>query len=421
MTRTSTITADFDSAGIVAEISPVPPQPRLATADATTPVILHTRVVTGSGGGPDKTILNSAAYADPHNARMAAAYIHPRGDTGIETLRARAQRVGFRLHEIPESGPADPRTIRALYRLCKRLGVTIWHAHDYKSNAIGLVLRRYWPMHLITTVHGWTGDTWRTRLYERIDRSCLRRYDQVIAVSPALAGACRDAKVDETRLSYIPNGIDCEDYRRLNDTQTACTRLGIAPDQNVIGVIGRLSVEKGVDRAIRCFARLSTKYPDTELHLVGDGPERDRLHALAAELGVATRTRFWGWQTDTKPYLEAMRLLLLPSHTEGLPNAVLEAMSMGVAVAAAPVGGMHDLLDNGRCGTILSNSEHAWPTEIAPLLTSAARCDAHARLARARIESRFSFDHRMAKVFNIYGRLLPGLADGERPATLRAA
>ena len=364
-------------------------------------MVLHVRVVSGSGGGPDKTILRSARYVDPRGLRMAAAYIHPRHDPGFETIRAHARRWNCPLHGIGESGPVDPRTVSRLLRLCRDQRVAVWHGHDYKSNLLGLLLRPFWPMKLVTTAHGWTRETRRTKVYYHVDLFCLPRYDRVIAVSPAIREQCLARGVREDRLTYVPNAIELSDYpfRRAGKPDR------MEPDSSAlrIGVVGRLSVEKGVDRALRATAALRRRYPNVQLHLVGDGPEDTALRALAVDLGIAGDVRFHGWQEDARPQFSRMDMLLLPSHTEGLPNVVLEAMAMGVPVAATNVGGVSELLDEGRCGVILDPIDEAsWPDHIAPLLVSADRRAALARLARERVEQHYSFARRMARVTSVY-------------------
>lgn len=370
------------------------------------PLVLHVRVVTGSGGGPDKTILHSAPYANRASIGMASAYICPHNDEGAAELAHQAWRRGCRLWRIGESGPADPRTATRLLGLCRRLGVSIWHGHDYKSNLYGLMLRRWWPMKLVTTVHGWTWHTTRTKLYYHVDNWCLPRYDQVIAVNTQLADHCLRRGVVSDRLTVVANAIDPAEYTRRAMTVTARANLGIDPDALVIGTVGRLSVEKGADRAIRLIAALRKDWPRAQLHLVGDGPERDRLKMLARELGVAQAVRFWGWQQKSQPFYEMMDVLLLPSHTEGLPNVILEAMAMGVPVAATDVGGVGDLLDHGHCGVILSQDQNTWAPRLSYLLASTDRRKMIAQLARARVESRYTFEHRMDQVFGVYERVL---------------
>lgn len=370
-------------------------------------MVLHARVVAGSGGGPDKTILRSARYAHAHGLRMGAVYLHPRGDDGIETLRRRAAALHCPLWTIAEAGPLDLRVLRSLLDLCRRQHVTIWHAHDYKSNLLGLLLRPLWPMRLVTTAHGWTGETWRTRAYRRLDLWAMRHYEQVIAVSPLLARQCLDAGVAAERLHHVPNAIDVGEYQRRRTAAEARQRLGIAPARLVIGVIGRLSVEKGVDRALHCLATLYRRYPHVELHVIGDGPRHAALEALARELHVAPAVRFWGWQAEPRRFYEAMDMLLLPSHTEGAPNTVLEAMAMGVPVAATDVGAVREMLDDGRCGVVLPVSDVSrWADLIAPLLVSADRRQVLAQRGTQRVVAHYSFDRRMQRVLAIYDVML---------------
>ncbi len=375
---------------------------------ATNPMVLHVRVVAGSGGGPDKTILNSAPYASDSGLRMAAAYIHPHGDSGILMLQQRAAAISCDFHAIPEHGPLDPATVRSLLALCRRLRVTVWHGHDYKSNVLGLLLRRWHRMKLMTTVHGWTFESARTRFYYHLDNLCLTRYEHVVTVSRALLEHCRHLGVPEDRLSYIPNGIDLESYRPTGRRQEFRHLHGMADGHNAIGIVGRLSTEKGIDRAMECVARLRqhASHRDTTLHLIGDGPDRARLQGMAEGLGLSQAVRFHGWQCDPRPFYESLDLLLLPSLTEGLPNAVLEAMSVGLPVAATDVGDVREVLDDGRCGLMLDSEIARWPLQLAALLGDEQSRIAMARRARDRIAHRYSFSRRVESETMAYERLL---------------
>ena len=282
------------------------------------PMILHVRVVAGSGGGPDKNILRSARYMRHSRYDVAAAYIHPHGDPGMQVLAQQARAWGCPLYQIEEAGPMDPHSVRSLLQLCRKLRVAVWHAHDYKSNVLGLLLRALWPMKLVTSVHGWTRETARTRFYYHVDRLCLNRFDHVIAVSPPLVEACLATGVNPEQLTYLPNAVDVEEYPLRQDTAAARQKLGLSNDRLIIGTVGRLSSEKGVDRAVQTIAQLRSQRTDVELHLVGDGPERARLQELAGRLHVQDAVRFWGWQRHLQEFYGAMDLLLLPSPHRGI-------------------------------------------------------------------------------------------------------
>lgn len=371
-----------------------------------TTTILHTRVVAGAGGGPDKTILRSAAGLNDRRYRMAAAYLHPAGDPGIETLRGTAARFGMPIHTIPERGPVDTRALRMLLDLCKRLRVDVWHSHDYKTDILGRLLRKRHPMKLVTTMHGFTGETWRTRLYANLSNHALRAYDRVIAVSPLLMRHAAEHGVHPDRLRYVPNAIDLNEYARTTTRAKAKAAIDLPPDAHAIGVVARFSIEKGVDRAIRLFAELHQQRPETRLHLIGDGPQRPALEKLAAELGIEQAIRWWGWQSDTRPIVQAMDTLLLTSHTEGLPNAVLEAMAIGLPVAATGVGAIPDVLDEGACGVLLADDESRWLGQVLPLIDQPLYRERLLCAAWVRVQSHYCFDTRMHRMAGVYDEVL---------------
>ena len=385
----------------VARIMPAPQATEQGPAK-----VLHVRVVTGCGGGPEKTILRSPRYADPNRYQMAAAYIYPQGDPGMCVIRQIAKSLKCPLYEVSESHALDHNTIGAMIELCRDLKVDIWHGHDYKSNLFGLIVKRFHPMKLVTTAHGFTRETWRTRLYYHLDNLAMLGYDQTLAVSPQLVKHCAYHGINPARLTYIPNAIDTAEYVRTQSTGVAKAEFGLPQDKFAIGVIGRLSPEKGTDRAIRMLPGLLAKHPNAELHLIGDGHERGALQQLASQLGVLDAIRWWGWQTDTRPFYEMLDALLLPSRTEGLPNVVLEAMAMGVPVAATNVGGVSDLLDSGDCGIILSDDETDWARQIVPLLSIPTLRESYADLAHRRVSGAFNFRNRIRAVMSVYDKAL---------------
>jgi len=364
--------------------------------------VLHTRVVTGSGGGPDKTILRSGKYLDRSAYRLAAAYLYPANDLGIENLRRTAHDYDMPFHAIPERGAIDRRSFRMMLDLCRRLHIDIWHSHDYKTDLLGLLLRRYHPMKLVTTVHGFTRETWRTRMYAKLNGLAFLGYDRVLAVSPPLVRYCAERGVNPDRLNYIPNGIVLDEYVRQQSVADARNALGIQGDGPQLGVVSRFSAEKGVDRAIRLLQRLTASQPNATLHLIGDGPERQHLGEIAEQLGVNERIRWWGWQTRTRPILEAMDALLLTSHTEGLPNVVLEAMALGVPVAATRVGAVPEVVDQGGCGVLLADDEAMWCEQIQPLLGSSILREQMIQASRSRLVERYDFQQRMRRIAAIY-------------------
>src|SRR5262249_6331002 len=155
--------------------------------------------------------------------------------------------------------------------LCRRERVDVWHGHDYKSNLLGLLLRPFWKMKLLTTVHGWVHHTRRTPFYYWVDRLCLPRYDLVLCVSDDLHARCLQSGVRPERCVVGENGIDTDEFRRTPDPAQAKRALGLPPEVFVVGAVGRLSDEKGFDLLIRAVDSLLAAGRDLALVIVGEG------------------------------------------------------------------------------------------------------------------------------------------------------
>jgi len=372
----------------------------------TLPCVLHVRVLTGAGGGPERSILGSTPYA-AGRYRLAAAYLHPPGDAGFAVVQRRAAALGGEIVDVPDRGPCDPRPIRRLLRWCRSEHVRLWHGHDYKSNLLGLLLRRWHPMALVTTMHGWSELSTRTRLYFMLDRRCIRRFDHVIAVSADLSRSAARLGIAAPQCSLLPNGVDTAVYARRRSPQQSPLRRGLPAQRVVIGAAGRLSAEKRFDDLIRAVAPLVSEGLDVELWIAGEGPARRGLQRLARATACAGRVTLLGFVEDTVAFYEALDLFVSSSEREGLPNVVLEALSMEVPTVATRAGSVDTVITDGDNGLLCE------PRDVLGL-TNAIRRVLHDRSVRERlaaagrhtIQTRFSFAQRAARELAIYDRLL---------------
>jgi glycosyltransferase involved in cell wall biosynthesis len=372
-------------------------------------LILHARVVTGHGGGPDKTIVTAPRHYRPFGFDGQCLYLHPPDDERFDVIRRRAEQQGAELIEIDDGGPLDPKVVWQAWRLCRRLKPAIWHGHDYKTNLLGLMLvRAGCRMRLVTTVHGWVKETSRTPLYYRIDKMCLPRYEHVYCVSQDQVDECRKLRVRDDRLFLLDNGIDLDAYRRRRDPATARGDwIPVSPDELLVGAMGRLSAEKGFDLLIRAVSRRIAAGDRLRLVIAGEGDERESLERLIGDLGMRDHIRLIGFCEDVIRFYEAIDLFVLSSLREGLPNVLLEAMAIGVPILSTRVAGVPRLIchdDNGwlvDCG-----DEDSLADSLGQL---AADPETRLRLAKAgreTVETRFSFEERARKQCELYGRLL---------------
>lgn len=369
--------------------------------------VLDTRIVTGAGGGPDKTILNSPRFLRGSKYRSLACYLRSPHDLGFSELRRRAAEKNCPLIEIDDAGPLSlVSSLKALADVCRRYDVQIWHGHDYKTNLLGVLLRPLFKFHLVTTVHGWVQQTVKTPFYYAIDRWTLPHHDKVVAVSHDLFDRCLRAGVRRKQLHLIENAIDTDEFQRTCPPAAMPSRSGLPSGRLVIGAAGRLSEEKGFDLLITAFVELVKDGNDLELWIAGEGPEREHLATQIANTGCAERIRLLGFQSNPKDFFGALDIFCLSSRREGLPNVVLEAMSMQIPVVATKCGGIsafcrdgHDML------TVPPGEVQPLADAVRTLLRDPDRRTALGFAGRQRVESDCSFRQRMERIIAVYDSL----------------
>jgi glycosyltransferase involved in cell wall biosynthesis len=207
----------------------------------------------------------------------------------------------------------------------------------------------------VAFVRGWTAETWRVTLYERLERLALKTAPWVVCVSAKQAQQLASARRGRTQPVVIPNAI-LPAFQPENPS-AALTRLaaGIPQDAFVFASVGRLSREKGHRYLLDAFARVCAAKPDANFFLVllGEGRELEGLQQQAAELKISGRIKFAGFQRDCGQWMRLIDCLVQPSLTEGTPNSVLEALVEKLPIVATAVGGVPDLITDRKSGLLV--------------------------------------------------------------------
>lgn len=389
---------------MINEIVPITSEKRKTNVKA---VVLETRVVTGEGGGPEKTIINTPRYMTNYGYPTFCAYMHPPKDPGFDVIRKRAEKLSCPILSIDDRGIFDRSVAARLLEICQEKGVTLWHGHDYKSNLLGLKLRKQHPMKLVTTVHGWVRHTWKTPLYYLLDRWSLRYYDHVICVSHDLYEQCLRLGVKPDRCSLIENAIDTIQYARSMKVEEAKEKLGFPKDRFVIGACGRLSPEKNFAGLIRVTAELIDEGMAISLFIAGDGPIRDSLQHQIQTTGHADQIRLLGFRDDIQKFYQGLDLFVLNSLREGLPNVVLEAMAYEVPVLSTRVAGVPRLITNGYDGILIEmKNDLELKIRLKTLLEDSDYRRMIGENGNFTITRQYSFGVRMKKIRNIYDQVL---------------
>jgi glycosyltransferase involved in cell wall biosynthesis len=209
-------------------------------------------------------------------------------------------------------------------------------------------------------------------------------YDRIKAIAP------------RATVQTLPNAVTLHDARPPVDLPP---RILFA---------GRIGERKGTFELLRAFARLAARFPSATLVCAGDG-EGEKLKQLAAELGVADRVECPGWLSagQMSDELQRASIFALPSHHEGVPMALLEAMSRSLPVLTTPVGGIPEVIENDRNGIMVTAGDvDAIEAALARLLESSAERERLGAAARATIAERFSLEstiERLAALYRFFG------------------
>ncbi len=247
-------------------------------------------------------------------------------------------------------GKYDPRTAARLGKLLDRDQIEVLHVHGYKATIAAALALRTRRVGLVKTEHGKLEATvsqplkWlKSRLNFRLEQWATRsRVDRVCYVTADI-GRFYDSLHAGLERRVVHNGIES-----LEAIARPCPKE-LEGDHFHVGIIGRVSPVKGIPFALEAMTRPGIP-PELRLVVIGSGPQIAELESMSQELGLGDRVRFVGFQTNVYEWLAHLDLLLMPSHHEGLPYTLLEAMSLGCPVFVSRIGGLAEVLSDGETG-----------------------------------------------------------------------
>lgn len=296
-------------------------------------------------------------------------------------------------------------TVLTLVRI--RRQVQVIHAHELLSPTTTaivakLLLRR--PVVATVLRGGELGDV-KVLLEGRLGpaRYWLFRQlvDAFVAVSDEIEDELRSSGVREDRIARIPFGVDLDRFKPAEAAERARIRADLGLEGKVVIFMGRLAIEKGLDYLLDAWPAITAQVPEANLLIVGDGPQGPSLRARAG-----ADVRFVPAVDDPDRYLKAVDCFVLPSRTEGLPNALLEGMAAQLPCVATLVGGSTDAIRPGREGWLVTPGDvPALGAAIVEALTDDS-APARAAAARARICEVYSLQSVSKRLADLYRRLI---------------
>jgi glycosyltransferase involved in cell wall biosynthesis len=325
-------------------------------------------------------------------------------------LRARAEAAGVRFIGLSRRGAWDVAAWAPLVRLLRGGGVQVLHGHMFGSNVWAVTLGRLTGVPVIVAhEHTWAFSG--APLRGIADRLIGAGSDVVIACS----GEDRRRMIERQRMApdvvrLVPNGIEGRPATPGRDVRA---ELGIAPDAPVVGSVGTLRAQKRFDVLLRAAAELAPRRAGLRVVIVGEGPERARLEALAAQLGLADSVLLLGARDDVADVLQALDVAVLSSDFEGSPLSVMEYMEAGLPVVATAVGGLAEMIDDGVHGLLVPRRDPtALAAAVGALLDDPARRRELGAAARARRRAQFDLGVMVSAIEQLYEELYTARSRG---------
>ncbi len=358
-------------------------------------------------GGPERQVLGLAKALTGHRTTFLSFAERGLARPLLDCARA----GGFEAIELASNFPRVGRAVREVAGHLRALRADVLCTSGYKPDLIGWRAARRAGIPVVAIAHGWTGVTWKVRVYEWLDAVAMRFADAVACVSSATAERVRRAGVPVSRSVIIRNALDTTPYDSpCPEARSNLEALFAAPPAIILGAVGRLSPEKGFDVLIDAAAEILRDRSDVGVVLFGDGPLRESLTHRIDERGLRGRFVLGGFRNDLHRYLPGLDLAVSSSHTEGLPVAILESMAAGLAVVATAVGGTPEVVEDDVTGVLV-------PPGRPDLLAGTIRVLLDAPEARramgvrgaARVRSEFTFAAQAARYEGLFARLVPGM------------
>lgn len=351
---------------------------------------------TSSGpGGAERVISNLAASLDRERYRPLLCLFRP------GWIQERSESRGVSTYIIPTQGMADWRWVNRIRQLLREERVDLIHAHEFDANVQGTFAAALTGIPLVATIHGknYFWEKYRRRLAYR----WVSRRATMVAVSQNLKEfVVEKVGIDRNRLQVIYNGVDVVPSYENADVSEGRRELGLPEYDRVVGVVGNLYPVKGHQYLIESIPSILNKCPNTSFLFAGRGHLETELKQQVQRLGLEGRVHFLGLRQDIARILTLLDVFVLPSLSEGLSMAILEAMIAGKPVVATEVGGNPELVLNGKSGFLVPPRDcQALANSVTTLLTNRQQAIQFSEEGKRRAEGQFS----LATMVNTYQAL----------------
>ena len=355
--------------------------------------------------GAERWILALTKNLDRKKVNCHLAVTHESPDQNI-AIYDRIKSFGFGAHKIRMSGRFDPAGINRLVKLIKAEKIDILHTHGYKSDLLGWMAARLAGIKIISTPHGFeNAKDFKLQLFIKLGMISLKFMDQVVPLSEGIQTDLWSSGIQKDKIRLILNGVDLDELRSSGFEDKL--KPASLHEPKTISYVGQLTSRKNVIDIIRTFDLLFQEYQGIQLILIGDGPLRNELQRYAQRLSCADKIKFLGYREDRIQIMRGFDLFCMTSSLEGIPRAMMEAMALGIPVAAYRIEGIDRLIIDNETGVLADfgdyqNLKHCWEK----ILFDQAFADRISRHGKNHIEKNYSARRMADEYVQLYREMM---------------
>lgn len=355
-------------------------------------------ILEATSGGTQKHVVDVAKKIDKSEFQIDIVYSTNRNKNFVQESTGIFNKM-FGLPITRSGSPSDILNILKIRKIIKENNYNIVHCHSTKAGFVGR-LATFISRHpnVVYSPHGFmfcdTRIKLRRLLYLYLEKYLGYLTNKVIAVS----GSERDLALEHNivpnnKIITLYNSIDPSDFDDFSYENRVPEKIKNKNTEIILGTVGRLYYQKDPLTLIRSFKIINDKFSNTKLIIVGDGPLENVCIKLIGELGLEKKIELAGYQKNSKSYYRKFDLFILSSHYEGLPYALLEAMSMGIPSVGTDVVGIKDLILHSKTGYLAKEGDYqALADAVIKLLVNPELLSVFSENAKTITRANFNFN-----------------------------
>jgi glycosyltransferase involved in cell wall biosynthesis len=346
-------------------------------------------------GGMERVIENIALHSDTEKFAMSVLCLSRGGDIADKLLSAGRDIEILGIHSYH-----NPLNIARLVKWLRKKKVDIVHTHGYPAGVIGRVAA---VIAGVPCIYHHVHSTYLelNRKHHYIEKVLSRFSRRIICCSEAVKNFVLEKEnIAGDKLSVIYNGVPNSDSITDRDIAELRNSLGFPENTMIVGCVASLTEHKGHRYLLEAFRETE----NAALLIIGDGPGRKELEKLSLQLGITKRAVFTGHKMDVSPYIRLMDIAVLPSsEREGLGISMIEAMVFSKPVIATSVGGLTEVVEDGKTGILVeAKNSKAIASALTKLLSAPHLRRSMGVRGRKRYEKMFSLHDMINKLGNLY-------------------